>query len=93
MKETKWQRAERYANSLVAQLESNGGTLADIGHKHIAKVAFHAGVEAGRRDAKRDYGMSKATATKLLALAQERAMILAKRSNVMLQGTAKCVAF
>ena len=86
MKETKWQRAERYAKKLAADLEGNGGSLQNIGHLHIAKVAFRAGVEAGRRDAKRDYGMSKATATKLLALAQEQARLKNKlRSNTRIE--------
>lgn len=78
MKETKWQRAERYAKRLIANLESGGGNLESIGYMHVAKLAYRDGVEAGRRDAKKDYGMSKATATKLLALAQERARILSK---------------
>lgn len=81
MKETKWQRAERYANSLIASIESNGGRLDDIGHAHIAKVAFRAGVEAGRRDMRKDYGMSRATATALLALAQERKRLLDTRET------------
>lgn len=82
MKQTKWQRAERYAKRLIANLEGNNGTLGELSHERIAQVAFRDGVETGLRDAKRSYGMSRATATKLLALAQERAMLKNKlRSN------------
>jgi hypothetical protein len=86
MKETKWQRADRYAKRLIGNLESHGATLENVGHAHVAKVAFRDGVEAGRRDARREYGMSRATATKLLALAQERKRLLDKRSNTALTG-------
>ena len=55
--------------------------LPTVSHTHVAKVAFRDGVEAGRRDARREYGMSRATATKLMALAQERKRLLDKRSN------------
>lgn len=81
MKETKWQRAERYARDLMERVRRYRHAGDEMTEEHIAKVAFHAGVEAGIRDAKRRYGMSVPTATKLLALAQERAMILNKRSN------------
>jgi hypothetical protein len=50
MKETKWQRAERYAKRLLENLCSNGGSIDDFSKEWVAKVAFRAGVEAGRNE-------------------------------------------
>lgn len=50
MKETKWQRAERYAKGLMESLGRNGGTVDEVSKDWIAACGFRAGVEAGRNE-------------------------------------------